>query len=116
MKTKITLIISLVAFIVSGCGFWGVRGNGRVKDQSRTIMEFDKIDAGGAFTLKVKVGPSPSLKITAAVLNGYNNVFLMFRFLLPRRDMPRVRACLLSLLSFRETSSHNSYTFCRTTR
>lgn len=65
MKTKITLIISLVAFIVSGCGFWGVRGNGRVKDQSRTIMEFDKIDAGGAFTLKVKVGPSPSLRITA---------------------------------------------------
>lgn len=65
MKTKITLIISLVAFIVSGCGFWGVRGNGRVKDQSRNIMEFDKIDAGGAFTLKVKVGPSPSLKITA---------------------------------------------------
>ncbi|MCX6173691.1 MAG: DUF2807 domain-containing protein [Ignavibacteriales bacterium] len=65
MKTKITLIISLVAFIVSGCGFWGVRGNGRVKDQSRAIMEFDKIDAGGAFTLKIKVGPSPSLKITA---------------------------------------------------
>jgi len=65
MKTKITLIISLFVFIVSGCGFWGVRGNGKVKDQSRTIMEFDKIDAGGAFTLKVKVGPSPSLKITA---------------------------------------------------
>ncbi|NJD22821.1 MAG: DUF2807 domain-containing protein [Melioribacter sp.] len=65
MKTKITLIISLIAFIVSGCGFWGVRGNGRVKDQSRTIMEFDKIDAGGAFTLKVKVGPAPSLRISA---------------------------------------------------
>ena len=65
MKTKIILTISLFAFIVSGCGFWGVRGNGRVKDQSRTIMEFDKIDAGGAFTLNVKVGPSPSLKITA---------------------------------------------------
>ncbi len=65
MKTKIILIISLFAFIVNGCGFWGVRGNGRVKDQSRSIMEFDKIDVGGAFTLNVKVGSSPSLKITA---------------------------------------------------
>jgi len=65
MKMKIISIVLLLAFIITGCGFWGVRGNGRVRDESRNIMDFQKIDAGGAFSIRVKVGPSASLKISA---------------------------------------------------
>lgn len=65
MKSKIILAVSLITFIISGCGFWGVRGNGRVKEETRKVMEFQKIDADGAFTIRVKVGPSPSLRISA---------------------------------------------------
>ena len=65
MKTRIISIITLFAFIVSGCGFWGVRGNGHIKEETRSVSDFTKIEAGGAFTLKINVGPSTSLTISA---------------------------------------------------
>jgi hypothetical protein len=64
MKTKIISAVLLISIILSGCGFWGVRGNGKLKDETRKIMEFNRIDAGGAFTIIIKVGQSPSVKIT----------------------------------------------------
>ena len=64
-KSKIILLVTLIAFVVTGCGFWGIRGNGRVKEEKRTIEDFQRIEAGGAFTIKVNVGQPTSLKITA---------------------------------------------------
>lgn len=65
MKSRIISLIVLLSVIVSGCGFWGVRGNGKVKEETRNVMDFEKIDAGGAFSIRVVVGPQTSLKITA---------------------------------------------------
>ena len=65
MKTKLISTVLLLAFVLSGCGFWGVRGNGKIRDESRKVAEFRKIEAGGAFSIHVKVGPATSIKISA---------------------------------------------------
>ena len=65
MKTRIISSLIIISIIVSACGFWGIRGNGRIKNEEREISSFEKLDAGGAFTIKVIVGPAASLKISA---------------------------------------------------
>jgi hypothetical protein len=65
IKSKIIIFVTLLGFVVSGCGFWGIRGNGRVKDETRTIEDFQRIQAGGAFTIKINVGQPTTLKISA---------------------------------------------------
>lgn len=65
MKFRIIAAALALGFIVSSCGFWGIRGNGRVKQESRNIREFENLDAGGAFTIKVHVGPAPSIRVSA---------------------------------------------------
>ncbi len=65
MKKKFLSILLLFAIVFSGCGFWGIRGDGRVREESRKVEEFNKLDAGGAFTIKVNVGKAPSLRISA---------------------------------------------------
>ncbi|MCX6167974.1 MAG: DUF2807 domain-containing protein [Ignavibacteriales bacterium] len=65
MKMKLISAVLFLAFIISGCGFWGVRGNGRIRDEARKVTEFHKIEAGGAFSIHVKVGSAASLRITA---------------------------------------------------
>jgi len=65
MKSKIISLIVLLGIGLSGCGFWGVRGNGHVKEETRDVMDFQKIDAGGAFSIRVYVGSPTSLKISA---------------------------------------------------
>jgi hypothetical protein len=65
MKTKLISAVLLFAFAITGCGFWGVRGNGRMRDESRNVTEFRKIEAGGAFTIHVKVGTAASIRINA---------------------------------------------------
>ena len=65
MKLKILSVIILGSVLLSGCGFWGVRGNGNLRHESRDVSEFTKIDAAGAFSIKVKVGESTSLRIEA---------------------------------------------------
>ena len=60
---KISFLLLLVS--LSSCRMWGVRGNGNLTDENRDISEFDKIEVGGAFTVNIKVGESPSLKISA---------------------------------------------------
>ena len=65
MKTRLIAFTLLLGFVLTGCGFWGVRGNGRIRHESRKVTEFRKIDAGGAFSIHVKVGPTESVKISA---------------------------------------------------
>ncbi len=65
MKTKLLLMVLLIITSLSACTVLGVRGNGKMKEQSRNIEEFTHIDASGAFTIKVFVGKSASLKINA---------------------------------------------------
>jgi hypothetical protein len=65
MKSRIISLIVFLSIGLSGCGFWGVRGNGHIKEETRNVMDFEKIDAGGAFSIRVTVGPQTSLKISA---------------------------------------------------
>lgn len=65
MKLKISFILILTGFLFSSCTFWGVRGNGKVKSESRTVNEFYSIDASGAYTIKVRVGETQSIRIKA---------------------------------------------------
>jgi len=65
MKRRVILLSLLAVFVITGCGFWGIRGNGRVREETRNISEFTRLDASGAFTIKIKVGESPYLKISA---------------------------------------------------
>jgi hypothetical protein len=65
MKKILIPVIIIGLFVLTSCGFWGVRGSGRVKEETRQIENFTNIDASGAFSIKIKVGPEPSLKILA---------------------------------------------------
>lgn len=65
MKVKLISIALIIAFIATGCGFWGVRGNGRIKDEFRKVSEFSRIEAGGAFTIRVQVGETASINVSA---------------------------------------------------
>jgi hypothetical protein len=65
MKVKIISVVLFIGFILTGCGFWGVRGNGRIRDESRKVSDFTRIEAGGAFTIHVKVGSSADVKVSA---------------------------------------------------
>jgi hypothetical protein len=62
---KKIIIVSLTACIalVSGCRWVGIRGNGRIKTDDRTISAFTEIDTGGAFEIEWQNG-SPALSIT----------------------------------------------------
>ncbi len=65
MKNRMILAALLALVSFSACTVWGVRGNGRMKEQSRNVEEFTRIDAGGAFNINVYVGKAPSLRISA---------------------------------------------------
>ncbi|MEW6701752.1 MAG: head GIN domain-containing protein [Bacteroidota bacterium] len=65
MKTKIISVVLLLTIVLSGCGFWGIRGNGRVREDTRKIQDFQRLEAGGAFSIRVDVGQEPSLRISA---------------------------------------------------
>lgn len=61
---KITIVF-LAAYVVlaAGCRWIGIRGNGHIKTDQRTISSFANIDAGGAFQIEWKSG-APALSIT----------------------------------------------------
>jgi hypothetical protein len=46
-----------------GCRWVGIRGNGHIKTDDRTVAAFNEIDAGGAFEIEWQNGP-PALRIT----------------------------------------------------
>ena len=62
MKTKF-ISLALVLFLVAGCNWKGIRGNGVVKTETRSVTAFSKIDAGGFFELSWQPGP-PSVTVT----------------------------------------------------
>lgn len=61
-KTTIVFLIACVALPL-GCRWVGIRGNGDIKTEDRTIAAFTEIDAGGAFVIEWQSG-SPALHIT----------------------------------------------------
>lgn len=66
MKIRFISMIILAGILVTGCSYWGgVRGNGKIKSETRKITEFNKIEASGAYSIKVVVGEQPSIKIKA---------------------------------------------------
>jgi len=61
---KITIVFLTVCIaLASGCRWVGVRGNGHIKTDDRTVSAFTEIDAGGAFEIEWQ-GGSPALHIT----------------------------------------------------
>src|SRR5437868_11801741 len=61
---KITLVFLTACVVLTiGCRWVGIRGNGQIKTEDRTIAAFTEIDAGGAFLIEWESG-SPALRIT----------------------------------------------------
>jgi hypothetical protein len=62
---KKIMILSLAACVVltAGCRWIGIRGDGNIKTDERTISAFADIDASGAFVIEWQNG-APTLRIT----------------------------------------------------
>ena len=64
---KINFVAASPLFLVllfTGCGDWrGIRGNGRIKTESRPVSAFTRVDAGGYYKLEWHPGP-PSFSLT----------------------------------------------------
>ncbi|MGK9475958.1 head GIN domain-containing protein [Melioribacter sp. OK-6-Me] len=64
MKAKI-IILLMLAINIAGCGVWGIRGSGSLRTEMREIRNFQKIEVGGAYDIKIKCGEKESIEITA---------------------------------------------------
>src|SRR5437667_12351845 len=63
-RKKITIVaIAACAALAAGCNWIGVRGNGRVRTDERTISAIANIDLRGAFEIEWQSG-TPALRIT----------------------------------------------------
>jgi hypothetical protein len=61
---KITIVfLAACVVLAAGCRWVGIRGNGHIKTDQRTISSFANIDASGAFQIEWKSG-APVLSIT----------------------------------------------------
>src|SRR5438034_2176479 len=61
---KITIVcVAACVVLAAGCRWVGIRGNGHIKTDERTINAFANIDASGAFQIEWKSG-APALSIT----------------------------------------------------
>jgi hypothetical protein len=60
---KITILFLACIVLVAGCRWVGIRGNGNIKTDERTISAFANIRASGAFTIEWQNG-EPALRIT----------------------------------------------------
>jgi putative autotransporter adhesin-like protein len=60
---KIAIVFFACAVLIAGCQWVGIRGNGHIKTDQRTISSFANIDASGAFQIEWKSG-APALSIT----------------------------------------------------
>ena len=63
MKKTDFFILTAVAILVSGCDLVGIRGNGHIVTDQRTIGEISQIYSRGAFKIEWRNGP-PALSIT----------------------------------------------------
>lgn len=64
MKLKF-LFILLVSMTLVSCKLTGIKGNGDLISEIRTIDDFDNIDISGSFDVKIQVGESLKLEIIA---------------------------------------------------
>src|SRR6266700_8161679 len=61
---KITIVfLAACIVLVAGCHLVGIRGNGHIKTDERSVSAFANIDVRGAFTIEWQSG-TPSLSIT----------------------------------------------------
>src|SRR3984893_19365663 len=63
MKKSYLSILAIMAVLLSGCHWIGIRGNGQIVTDKRAVTEFSDIKTGGAFEIEWHPGP-PSLSIT----------------------------------------------------
>ena len=63
MKKITIMFLAACVALVAGCHWVGVRGNGNIKTDQRTISAFANIDAGGAFIIEWQ-NSAPALSIT----------------------------------------------------
>ena len=56
-------LLTFAALALGGCHVTGIRGNGDITTETRTIGEFTSVEADGAFTINWSNGPA-GLKIT----------------------------------------------------
>jgi len=62
-KTSLLSALSLLIILSIGCDWKGIRGNGNIKTESRSVTAFARVDAGGFYTLEWHPG-APSFNIT----------------------------------------------------
>jgi len=61
---KITIVfLGACVVLATGCHLVGIRGNGHIKTDERSVSSFANIDVRGAFTIEWQSG-APSLRIT----------------------------------------------------
>src|SRR5216110_2962909 len=72
---KITIVfLAACIALVAGCHWVGIRGNGHVKTDERTISAFANIDASGTFQIEWKSGaPTLSIKTDENLLPYIDN-------------------------------------------
>jgi len=63
MKKIILVFLAASVVLAVGCRWVGIRGNGDITTEDRTISAFTEIDVGGAFEIEWQSG-SPALRIT----------------------------------------------------
>ena len=63
MKKIVFVFLAACVVLAVGCRWVGIRGNGHIKTEERTISACTEIDAGGAFEIEWQSG-SPAFRIT----------------------------------------------------
>jgi hypothetical protein len=64
MKNRPYIVtLSLLILLSVGCDWRGIRGNGTIKTEQRTVTPFTRIEAGGFYDIQWQPGP-PSLSLT----------------------------------------------------
>ena len=63
MKNLHLSVFCALVLAAGGCDWQGIRGNGHIVTDQRTVADFSEIDAKGAFNIEWRSGP-PALTIT----------------------------------------------------
>ena len=63
MKKILTVLLAGCVVLIAGCHLPGIRGNGHIKTEERSVVSFVNLDAGGAFEIEWQNG-SPAVRIT----------------------------------------------------
>jgi hypothetical protein len=63
MRKILTVLLAGYVVLIAGCHLPGIRGNGHIKTEERSLVSSVNLDAGGAFEIEWQNG-SPALRIT----------------------------------------------------